>query len=90
MILRVNGEIRQKSNTKTMIFRIEDQIAYWSRFMTLLPGDIFSTGTPAGVAYGRKPDPKAYYLKDGDIVEAEIENLGILENRVVSEERTRW
>lgn len=88
MVLRVNGEIRQKSSTKNMIFRIEEQIAYWSRFMTLFPGDIFSTGTPAGVAFGRGPEAKGYYLKDGDVVEAEIEKVGILQNRVVSEERS--
>jgi len=85
MILRVNGEIRQNSNTKHMIHGIFDQIAYWSSLMTLYPGDIFGTGTPSGVAIGRKPSPEPYYLKPGDIVEAEIEGLGVLVNRVVRE-----
>jgi len=85
MILKVNGEIRQHSNTKHMIFNIFDQVAYWSSLMTLYPGDIFGTGTPSGVAMGRKPSPESYYLKPGDTVEAEIEGLGVLMNRVVKE-----
>jgi len=85
LTLRVNGEIRQSSNTKYMIFNIFDLIAYWSSLMTLYPGDIFSTGTPSGVASRRKPDPEPFYLKPGDIVEAEIEGLGILMNKVVKE-----
>jgi acylpyruvate hydrolase len=85
MTLRVNGEIRQNSNTKHMIYSIFDQIAYWSGLMTLYPGDIFGTGTPSGVAMGRKPSPEPYYLKLGDTVEAEIEGLGILVNKVVGE-----
>lgn len=83
--LRVNGEVRQHSNTKNMTFNILDQITYWSSLMTLYPGDIFGTGTPSGVALGRKPDPKPYYLKPGDLVEAEIEGVGLLINRVVEE-----
>jgi 2-keto-4-pentenoate hydratase/2-oxohepta-3-ene-1,7-dioic acid hydratase in catechol pathway len=85
MTLRVNGEIRQDSNTKHMIYGIFDLIAYWSSLMTLYPGDIFGTGTPSGVAIGRKPSPEPYYLKPGDIVEAEIEGLGVLVNRVARE-----
>ena len=85
MILKVNGEERQRSNTKNMIFNIFDQIAYWSSLMTLYPGDIFATGTPSGTALGRKPSPEPYYLKPGDSVEAEIEGLGVLVNRVVNE-----
>ncbi len=85
MILRVNGEIRQNSNTKHMIYDISDQIAYWSSLMTLYPGDILATGTPSGVALGRKPSPEPYYLKAGDIVEAEIEGLGVLMNKVIKE-----
>jgi acylpyruvate hydrolase len=88
--LRVNGEARQHSNTKNMTFNILDQITYWSGLMTLYPGDIFGTGTPSGVALGRKPDPKPYYLKPGDLVEAEIEGVGLLINRVAEEsERKR-
>ncbi len=85
LTLRVNGEVRQHSNTKHMTFSILDQIAYWSSLMTLYPGDIFGTGTPSGVALGRKPDPKPFYLKPGDLVEAEIEGVGLLTNRVVEE-----
>ena len=85
MILRVNGEVRQNVNTKHMLVDMLDQIVYWSRLMTIYPGDIFTTGTPAGCALGFKPDPKPYYLKPGDIVEAEIEGLGTLINKVVEE-----
>jgi acylpyruvate hydrolase len=85
LILKVNGEVRQHSNTKNMTFNIFDQIAYWSNLMTLYPGDIFGTGTPSGVALGRRPNPEPYYLKPGDTVEAEIEGLGSLINRVVKE-----
>ncbi|MFH1007918.1 MAG: fumarylacetoacetate hydrolase family protein, partial [Candidatus Latescibacterota bacterium] len=85
LTLRVNGEIRQNSNTKHMLFNIFDQIAYWSRFLTLYPGDIFATGTPSGVASRRKPSPEPFYLKPGNIVEAEIEGLGVLMNKVVKE-----
>jgi acylpyruvate hydrolase len=85
LILKVNGEVRQHSNTRNMTFNIFDQIAYWSNVMTLYPGDIFGTGTPSGVALGRRPNPEPYYLKPGDTVEAEIEGLGSLINRVVKE-----
>lgn len=85
LTLRVNGEIRQNSNTKHLIYNIFDLIAYWSSLMTLHPGDIFATGTPSGVALGRKP-PDPYYLKPGDITEAEIDGLGVLVNKVVKEE----
>ena len=73
MWLKVNGECRQKSTTANMIFGVPALVSYISEFMTLLPGDIISTGTPAGVALGMKP-PK--YLQPGDIVELGIENLG--------------
>ena len=89
LTLRVNGEVRQHSNTKNMTFDIPDQIAYWSSLMTLYPGDIFGTGTPSGVALGRKLDPRPFYLKPGDVVEAEIEGLGILMNRIVERPERR-
>ncbi len=85
LTLRVNGEVRQHSSTKHMTFTIVDQIVYWSSLMTLYPADIFGTGTPSGVALGRKPDPAPFYLKPGDQVEAEIEGVGLLVNRVVEE-----
>lgn len=82
--LRVNGETRQDSNLGYMIFKIRDMIAYWSQ-MGLNPGDVLTTGTPKGVAAGRKPDQVPWWLKPGDVVEAEVEGLGCLRNRVVAE-----
>ena len=80
--LTVNGETRQDSNLGYMIFKIRDMIAYWSQ-MGLNPGDVLTTGTPRGVAAGRKPDQTPWWLKPGDIVEAEVENIGCLRNRIV-------
>jgi len=81
--LRVNGEKRQDSNLSYMIFKIRDMIAYWSQ-MELNPGDVLTTGTPRGVAAGRKPDQVPWWLKPGDLVEAEVEGLGCLRNRIVA------
>ena len=72
--LKVNGEEMQNSNTSDFIFNFEEVVSYISQFMTLMPGDIISTGTPFGVGLGLNP-PK--YLKEGDIVELGIEGLGI-------------
>jgi 2-keto-4-pentenoate hydratase/2-oxohepta-3-ene-1,7-dioic acid hydratase in catechol pathway len=83
--LRVNGETRQDSNLGYMIFKIRDMIAYWSQ-MGLNPGDVLTTGTPKGVAAGRKPDQVPWWLKPGDLVEAEVEGLGCLRNRIVAEQ----
>jgi acylpyruvate hydrolase len=82
--LRVNGETRQDSNLGYMIFKIRDMITYWSQ-MGLNPGDVLTTGTPRGVAAGRKPDQVPWWLKPGDLVEAEVEGLGCLRNRIVAE-----
>jgi len=71
--LKVNGQTYQNGNTSNFIFNIPFLISYTSRFMTLLPGDIISTGTPAGVGLGMKPP---FYLKAGDIVELGIDGLG--------------
>lgn len=71
--LKVNGERVQNGNSKTLIFKIPKLVSYISQFMTLLPGDVISTGTPFGVGMGFKP-PR--YLKDGDVVELGIESLG--------------
>lgn len=79
MWLKVNGEVRQKSSTAEMIFDVPYLVSYVSQFMTLLPGDVISTGTPAGVGLGMNP-PK--YLKAGDIVELGIEELGQSRQRV--------
>ena len=75
----VNGEVRQDSNTSSMIFPCNYLISYISQFMTLKPGDVISTGTPEGVILGM-PKEKRIWLKSGDIVSVEIEKLGILEN----------
>lgn len=77
---RVNGTQLQHESTAQMIFGVATTIAFISAFMTLEPGDIIATGTPAGVGFARTP-PIA--LKDGDIVEIEIEKIGMLRNRVV-------
>ena len=73
MWLTVNGKQFQKSNTAQLIFKIPTLVSYLSEFMTLLPGDVISTGTPHGVGLGFKPP---IYLKEGDIMELGIEGLG--------------
>jgi acylpyruvate hydrolase len=82
--LSVNGEVRQDSNLSYMIFKIREMIAYWSQ-MGLNPGDVLTTGTPRGVAAGRKPDQPPWWLKPGDMVEAEVQSVGRLRNRIVAE-----
>jgi 2-keto-4-pentenoate hydratase/2-oxohepta-3-ene-1,7-dioic acid hydratase in catechol pathway len=77
---KVNGEIRQNSSSSNMVIPVRRIISALSMTMTLEPGDIISTGTPAGVAMSMK-EPK--YLKDGDIVEITIERLGTIRNRIV-------
>jgi len=74
MWLDVNGTRKQDGSTSTMIFTVAQIIAYCSQFMTLLPGDIITTGTPPGVGLGQRPEP--WYLKDGDVVALGIEKLG--------------
>jgi 2,4-didehydro-3-deoxy-L-rhamnonate hydrolase len=73
MWLDVNGEPRQRGNTRTMIFNVAHIVSYVSQFMTLLPGDIITTGTPPGVGIGMKP-PR--FLQPGDVIELGIEGLG--------------
>jgi 2,4-didehydro-3-deoxy-L-rhamnonate hydrolase len=73
MWLKVNGSLRQNGSTSNMIFDVTTLVSYVSQFMTLLPGDVISTGTPAGVGMGMKPPT---YLNAGDVVELGIENLG--------------
>jgi len=73
--LKLNGEMLQDSNTSDLIFDIPTLIEHLSQYMTLLPGDVISTGTPAGVGMGLKPTPR--YLEHGDTVELGIEGLGI-------------
>jgi 2-keto-4-pentenoate hydratase/2-oxohepta-3-ene-1,7-dioic acid hydratase in catechol pathway len=79
--LKLNGEIMQNSNTSDFIFNIQKVVSYLSQFMTLLPGDIISTGTPSGVGLGFVP-PK--FLKAGDIVELGIDGLGSSKQHVKS------
>ncbi len=73
MWLKVNGKMMQDNNSDDMIFEIPYLVSYVSQFMTLLPGDVISTGTPSGVGHGFKPP---VYLKKGDVVELGIEGLG--------------
>ena len=81
MWLKVNGETRQNSSTANMIFDVATLVSYISEFMTLLPGDVISTGTPAGVGLGMKPPQ---YLKAGDVVELGIDGLGESRQHVVN------
>src|SRR5436190_973093 len=81
MWLAVNGEMRQQSTTANMIFSVTDLVSYVSGFMTLLPGDVISTGTPSGVGLGMKPSP--VYLRPGDEVALGIDGLGESRQRVV-------
>lgn len=77
--LKVNGETMQDGNTSDFIFNVPNVVSYVSQFMTLLPGDVISTGTPAGVGLGFKPP---IYLKPGDVVELGIDNLGVSKQHV--------
>jgi 2,4-didehydro-3-deoxy-L-rhamnonate hydrolase len=70
----VNGERRQDGHTRDMVFPVRELVAYVSRFMSLQPGDLISTGTPAGVGHGARP-PR--YLQPGDVVEMGIDHLGV-------------
>lgn len=85
MELRVNGEVRQKSGTWNLSVRIPEIVSRYS-VITLYPGDIVTTGTISGVAAFRD-DPFRYYLKPGDLVESEIERIGVLRNPVVEEKK---
>lgn len=79
---RVNGAVMQASDTSMLIFPIPRLIEYCSTIFDLVPGDVIATGTPAGVGFTRKPP---IFLKPDDVVEVEIENIGVLRNRVVDE-----
>ncbi len=79
--LKLNGETMQDGTTANFIFNIPFVIAYTSKFMTLLPGDIISTGTPAGVGLGMKPP---VYLKEGDVIELGIDGLGTSTQKLVA------
>lgn len=77
--LRLNGKTMQKSNTRNLIFDVPNLVSYISRVMTLEVGDIIATGTPAGVGFVRNPP---VFMKPGDVVEIEIERIGLLRNQV--------
>jgi len=79
----VNNELRQNSTTKNMVFNVYEIIHHLSQVMTLEPCDVIATGTPAGVGFALKPQPK--FLQAGDIIRIEIEKIGFLENMVVEE-----
>jgi len=80
--LTVNGTMMQDGNTKNLVFKIPHLVSYLSQFMTLLPGDIISTGTPAGVGLGQKPEP--VYIKPGDVMELGIHGLGSSRQKAVA------
>jgi acylpyruvate hydrolase len=80
--LSINGEVLQSSNTRNLIFSVNELIADLTSFMTLEPGDLISTGTPSGVGAARDPQR---WLRAGDVVRIEIAGLGVLENLVVAE-----
>jgi 2,4-didehydro-3-deoxy-L-rhamnonate hydrolase len=82
MWLDVNGRRMQKGNTRTMIFGVAKLVSYCSQFMTLLPGDIITTGTPPGVGMGMKPEP--VFLKPGDVMNLGIQGLGEQRQEVVA------
>jgi 2-keto-4-pentenoate hydratase/2-oxohepta-3-ene-1,7-dioic acid hydratase in catechol pathway len=79
---RVNGRLMQSDSTASMIFGVADTIAYVSSLMTLMPGDIIATGTPAGVGFKQEPP---CFLRQGDLVEVSIAGIGVLRNPVVTE-----
>lgn len=82
MWLTVNGKTYQNSNTLNLVFKIPFLVHYLSQFMTLLPGDVISTGTPPGVGLGIKPEP--VYVKAGDVIELGIEGLGTSKQTAVA------
>jgi 2-keto-4-pentenoate hydratase/2-oxohepta-3-ene-1,7-dioic acid hydratase in catechol pathway len=79
---RLNGEILQDANTRDMIFDVATVVSVCSEVFELQPGDIIISGTPAGVGFARKPP---IFMKQGDVVEVEVEGLGVLRNTVVNE-----
>jgi len=87
MWLDVNGVRKQTGNTKTMIFGVAELVADVSKYMTLAPGDIVTTGTPPGVGMGMKPEPQ--YLKAGDVVTLGIQGLGEQKQKVVAFKKGR-
>jgi acylpyruvate hydrolase len=85
IIQRLNGEVMQESNTSRLVFKIPEIISFLSQGFTLMPGDVIATGTPGGVGLFRDPQ---VFLKEGDLVEIEIERIGKIANRVRNFEST--
>lgn len=83
MTLTVNGELMQNGRSSQMIFSIADTIAYLSQIITLEPGDLLSMGTPSGVGAGRSPQR---FLNPGEVMESSVEGIGVLTNRIISED----
>jgi len=81
--LRLNGKTMQDSSTDQLIFGIDQIVSFLSQTVTLEPGDVIATGTPPGVGFARKPP---VFLKPGDVVEVEVEGLGVLSNPVVADQ----
>lgn len=81
VVLKVNGEVRQKTNTANLVFDVKKLVAFLSNLMTLEPGDVVLTGTPGGVGVAMNPPQ---FLQDGDVVTIEIDKIGTLENKVAS------
>ena len=79
---RLNGNVMQSASTSQMIFNVEQTVSLLSSFLTLEPGDVLVMGTPSGIGLARKPP---VFMKDGDMVEVEIENIGLLRNPIVAE-----
>lgn len=82
IVTRLNGEVMQKSTTDLMVYSVADIISYVSSFTKLEPGDVIATGTPSGVGHRRDPQ---LWMKPGDVVEVEIEGIGVLRNPVVGD-----
>ena len=82
MFLNLNGQRMQTGNTSNMIFTVKQLISYLSEFITLYPGDLLATGTPAGVGLGQKPNP--IFLKEGDVMHLGIDGLGEQRQRVIA------
>jgi acylpyruvate hydrolase len=76
---RLNGEVMQDANTDDLVFSIVELIEYYSQFYLFQPGDVITTGSPSGVGYGRSPKR---FMKAGDVVEVEVEGIGLLRNRL--------
>jgi 2-keto-4-pentenoate hydratase/2-oxohepta-3-ene-1,7-dioic acid hydratase in catechol pathway len=76
---RLNGKIMQDASTDDLVFRVADLIEYYSQFYVFKPGDVITTGSPSGVGFGRSPK---VFMKDGDVIEVEVEGIGTLSNPV--------